>query len=241
MQPGAIHACLLTPDPLLVAIFTDVCHELDIEVCAIRGEGLAEELARARYDAVLIDFDLMPDAMAMLGMVRQSSTTRNAVIMAVTTKAADKEQALVKGATVLFNRPLDAKEVRRLLHGSYENMVRERRRYFRCSAEMPGLLIRVASGEDLRCITMNVSSSGVGLKAPLPLVPGEEIQIVLLLQNTDVMIRVVGVVIWDDKHGKTGISFKCTGSQHQIDLETWLDARFDLSDCVDVKIKKASV
>lgn len=241
MEPCAIHACLVAPDPLLVTTFTDACSELGIEVRAAACERFPEELARAKYEAVLIDFDLMPNPLAMLGSVRQSPANRNAVILAVTTEAGHGRQALASGANVLFGRPFDAKEIRRILHGSYESMVRERRRYFRCAAEVPALVIRSSSGEEFKSTTMNVSSSGVGLRAPVPLDPGEEIQLVILLRETDVMVRAIGTVIWDDKHGKTGISFKCTNAQHQSELDAWLDAQFAASGPEDSQIKKKSL
>lgn len=241
MELCAIHACLVTSDPFLVSTFTNACSELGIEVRAAGCERLPEELVRAKYEAVLIDFDSTPNPVAVLNSVRQSSSTRNAVIFAVTTESGDRQQALASGANVLFERPIDPKEIRRILHGSYESMVRERRRYFRRAAEVPALVIRSRSGAEFKCTTMNVSSSGVGLRSPVPLNPGEEIQLVLFLRETDAMVRAIGTVIWDDKHGKTGMSFKCTSAQHQTNLDTWLDAEFGASARGDVQVRKASL
>jgi hypothetical protein len=79
---------------------------------------------------------------------------------------------------------------------------------------------------------MNLSSSGVALKAPSPLEPGEEIQIILFLQGGDIIVRALGTVVWDDKHGKTGISFKYASPRHQVALDSWLDIQFNLQ-CLD--------
>lgn len=229
MEKPAMHAFLLTPDPVLVTTFTDACQELGIEVRAsAEHDRLAEELHRAKYEAVLIDFDLMRDPVAMLNDVRQSPSNRNAVIFGVT-DANHRQQALAAGVKVLFERPFDGKEIRRVLHGSYDLMVRERRRYFRCAAELPALVIRSRLGEDFRCTTMNLSSAGVALKGSVHLEPGEEIQVILFLRESEVMVRGTGTVIWDDKHGKTGISLKCASQRHQTELDSWLDAHFDLS------------
>jgi hypothetical protein len=79
---------------------------------------------------------------------------------------------------------------------------------------------------------MNLSSNGVALKVTSPLEPGEEIHLILFLQGADVVVRAIGTVVWDDKHGKTGISFKCASPQHQAELDSWLDVQFNLQ-CLD--------
>lgn len=241
MEPSAIRACLVTLDPSLVTVFMEECDERGIEARAVASERFSEELAQAKYEAVLIDFDLMPNPLEMLGAVRHSAANRNAVILAVATEAGHGQQALASGANVLLRRPLDGKEIRRVLDGSYEGMVRERRRYFRCAADIPALVIRSRSGEEFKCTTMNVSSSGVGLRTPVPLDPGEEVQLVIFLRQSDTMVRAFGTVIWDDKHGKSGISFRCTSAQHQIELDAWLDTQFGVSVGGDEEIKRVSL
>ena len=229
VEQRALQAFLMTRDLSLVTRFTDVCSELGVEVqTSTRSDRIPEELGREKYEAVLIDFDTVPNPLPILTAVRQSPSNRNAVIFAAATETGVRQQALTNGLNLLFQRPFDAKEMRRVLHGAYDLMVRERRRYFRCAAEIPVLLIRTRSGESCRCTTMNVSSSGVALKAPSPLDPGEEIQLVLFLQEPDIMARAIGTVVWDDKHGRTGISFRCASPQHQIELDSWLDKRFNL-------------
>lgn len=233
VEPRAIQALLVTPDLFLITAFTAVCRELGIEVRTTAGsDGIIEELRRAKYEGVLVDFDSTSDPILMLNALRRSPSNRNAVAVAVATKADDQRQALENGVTLVFPRPFDAREIRRVLHGAHELMLRERRRYFRCVAEVPVLLVHTRSGADCKCTTMNVSSSGVALKAPSPLEPGEEIQLILFLQGTDIVVRALGTVVWDDRHGKTGVSFNCASPQHQAELDSWLDVQFNLQ-CLD--------
>lgn len=229
MPSRAMQALVVTSDPWLVTSFTKASMELGMEVQTSTGSaGVPAELSRAKYEAVLVDFDIVLNPVRIVTALRQSPSNRNAVIFAVATEASDRGEARANGVSFLFERPLDAKEIRRVLHGAYDLMVRESRRYFRCTVEIPVLLIRTRLGEDCRCTTMNVSSGGVALKAPSPLDPGEEIQLILFLQGIEVMVRAIGTVVWDDKHGKTGISFKCAGPQHQIELDSWLNTQFNL-------------
>ena len=229
MEQRAIQALLVTPDTSLVATFKGACSEMSIEAQATAASTtVPEDFWRSKFEAVLIDFDRVPNALPILTAVRQSPTNRNAVIFAVATQGGEQRRALTNSVNHVFERPLDNKEIRRVLHGAYDLMVRERRRYFRCGAEIPVLLVQTNSGVDFRCTTMNISSSGAALKVPSPLIPGEEIHLVLFLQGTDILVRAVGTVVWDDKHGKTGVSFQCASQQHQAKLDAWLDTQFHL-------------
>ena len=239
MKQRSIQALVVTPDPLLVASFTNACRELGIEVRAtIGGDAARDALARERYEAVLLDFDNLPDTLAMVTSIRQSPSNRHAFILSVATEEDHRQQALSQDISLLLQRPLDDRELCRVLHGAYGLIVRLRRRYFRCAAEVPVLLIHGDSFADCKCTTMNLSSGGVGLRVPSPLQPGEEVQLILFLQGTDIIVRTTGTVIWDDKHGKSGISFKCTSHEYQAELDAWLDAHFHLPGAEDVPLQE---
>jgi hypothetical protein len=126
----------------------------------------------------------------------------------------------------MFERPIDANEVRRLLHAAYDLMVRESRRSFRCAAELPVLLNRATEGTDLKCTTINISSNGTALRNPASLRLGEIVQIAFFLPGAGQAVCASGTVVWDDNHGKTGITFQCTIPRDQGELDAWLNARF---------------
>jgi len=71
---------------------------------------------------------------------------------------------------------------------------------------------------------MNISRSGMAVVTPLPLSLGAEIEIKLFLSSDP--IRATGTVVWDDKHGKSGISFRCITPKMQAHLDAWLNAQF---------------
>ncbi len=240
MEERSLQALVVTPDPLLVSSFTNGCLELGIEVwTTVESDAACDALARKKYEAVLLDFDNLPDSSAIVSAIRQSPSNKHAFIFSVATETKHRKQALSQDISLLLQRPLDDKEFCRVLHGAYDLIVRLRRRYFRCVAEIPVLLIHSGSGADCKCTTMNLSSSGVGLRVPSPLQPGEQVQLLLFLRGTDIIVRATGTVIWDDKHGKSGISFKCASGEHQADLDAWLDALFHLPDSGDGPFEEA--
>jgi len=222
-----IRTLLVTPDLWLVTNFTNISRELGLDAQrSAKPVGIPEELGRTKYEAVLVDFDNVPDTSSILARVRASPANQNAVIFAVAS-GTSREHALEQGANFVFERPLEPKEIRRVLYAAYDLMARERRRYFRCSAELPVLLTLASAGTDVRCTTINISSNGMALTTPSPIKPGEEVRIILFLQAAGPVVRATGTVVWDDKHGKTGLRFQCSIQRDQSELEGWLDSNFN--------------
>ena len=60
------------------------------------NEGNVEELQKAKYEGILVDFDNAPDPILMLDALRRSPSNRNAVSFGVATKADDRRQAQEK-------------------------------------------------------------------------------------------------------------------------------------------------
>jgi c-di-GMP-binding flagellar brake protein YcgR len=227
VNTAEIRALLVTPDPWLVSNFISLCGELGIAAQKSATINIVpEELGQAKYEAVLVDFDTVPETLNILAGVRESRGNRNALVFAVATDTANRHQALRQGANFIFERPIDSNEIRRVLYAAYDLMARESRRYFRCTAELPALLGQGNAGTDLRCTTINISSNGMALRTPSSLQLGEIVQIALFLPGAGQAVRATGTVVWDDKHGKTGINFQCGIPRDQSELDAWLNTRF---------------
>jgi hypothetical protein len=95
------------------------------------------------------------------------------------------------------------------------------RRYFRCAVTVP-VSLSTTSGDHLKCMSINVSSNGLALNTPKPLELGAQIDLVVEL-TTETVVAGKGVVIWDDKHGKAGIHFRCNSPEMQSQLDFWLE------------------
>jgi hypothetical protein len=219
-----IHALLVTLDPWLLSVFTDVSHELGIETQK-SGDvaGIPDQIRRAKYEALVIDFDTIPEALQILASVQDSRSNQDALVFAVATGSAQKQQALNRGANIVFERPFASADIRRALSSAYDRMARGRRRYFRFAAEMPVVLTPQSTGIGIRCSTINISSSGMAVATLSPFAPGETVDIALSFFDPGLTARVIGTVVWDDRHGKAGICFR-TGMLTEID--DWLDRRF---------------
>jgi hypothetical protein len=71
-----------------------------------------------------------------------------------------------------------------------------------------------------------VSSDGLGIKSPVPLRLGQQLEITFTLPDGFV-VEATGIVIWDDKHGKSGLKFSCRQPEMRHRLDYWLDSQLD--------------
>jgi DNA-binding response OmpR family regulator len=226
MSAADVRALVVTQDQYLTSLFSGISRELGIVVDVFEGEKATfPEFGREKYEALVIDFDCVHDAGLGLAAFRRSPSNKNAVVFAVATESYEKKLALQHGATFILQRPLEVKDVRRAIYAAYDAMTRERRRYFRCSAELPVVLSR-ADGSDLVARTSNVSSNGMSIRSVVSFKLGERVGIALDLQNGGPQVLAHGTIVWDDRHGKSGISFQCVRPELQRILNDWLDARF---------------
>jgi hypothetical protein len=223
---STIRALLLTADPLLITTFTGVSSELGIQAESSQdSDAVSHQLNRARYEAVVLDFDTVSDAGPVLASVHQSRSNKDAVVFAAATNATHINQALQGRAHFLLRRPIEASVIRRTLYAAYDLMLGGHRRHFRCTASIPVEVKIIRSGETFQCSTINISGNGMAIASPIPLKPAEMLNISLLLPDENT-VYATGIVIWDDQHGKTGVSFQCSDPDMRHCLDSWLDSRF---------------
>ncbi len=220
-----IRALVLTRDSGLATAFAEASREFGIETQRSGSVGTPSELGASKYEALLIDFETITQPGTVFRVLRQSPANRTAVVFAVVGDPDTRQCARDQGATFLLERPLKGDAIRRVLQAAYGLMTKERRRYFRCAIDIPVQLAR-DSGEELECRTINISSNGIAISSPESFVAGENVQVSFLPPDAPSQIRAVGTVVWDDKHGKTGVSMECATPRMQVELDAWLDSQF---------------
>ena len=222
-----IQALLLTADALLINNFSHLSRELGIDAqSSTDPDNFAEQFNQGRYEALLLDFDTVPGAKSAMGALRSASRGKNTVVFAVATNTENRDHALREGAHFLLQRPLKISTMREALNSAYDFMCSERRRYYRCIAELPVLLTRHSSGTTVQCSTLNVSSDGMAVSTPIPFTTAETADFALPLP-TGFIVRGTAIVIWDDKHGKSGLKMRCSSPFMRQTLDEWLDNQLD--------------
>lgn len=219
-----IRALVVTLDPFLGPTFSALSKEFGIETQTSSTHGVPEELSCEKFEALLLDFDTVPETTPILATLRAIPSNSTAVVLAVATGSERKRSAFSSGANFVFERPLQYDELRRSLRTAFDLMQRERRRYFRCSVILP-VRVTLPSGSSIDCQTMNLSSSGMAVTTPTPLEIAERLEITFTLPH-GASVQAASVVVWDDKHGKSGLHFQCSQPEMRRQLYSWLDSQF---------------
>ncbi len=217
---------MVTRDHEMIRIFSDLFREIGVAVETYVDESSAAHgLGVARFEALVLDLDNMNQSLQVISSLRESRSSKNALVFAVASDKSARQRALEQGANFAFERPFQRLRIKQVLHIAYGLMLRDCRRYFRHAASLAVHLQRV-SGTELRCTTINISRSGMAVNVPCPLDLGEKLRVAFAVPGAGFSLDTEGRVIWDDKHGKAGLSFQCTNLEQQNRLDTWLDDQF---------------
>jgi DNA-binding response OmpR family regulator len=221
-----IRALLVTHDHEMVGVFSDLFREIGVAVQSYGDESGAEMGLRVvRFEALVLDFDTLRKTLPIIKSLRDSHSSKNALVFAVASDSDARQRALEQGANFAFERPFQPARIKQVLHTAYGLMLRERRRYFRHAVKLT-VRMRRNSGIELQCTTMNISRNGMAVNIPCMLDLGETLELVFTLPDVSCVVTAEGTVVWDDKHGKAGLSFQCASLEHQNHLVGWLDAQF---------------
>ena len=199
---------------------TSVASEHDVCTHAVAQASQAcKDLRVSKFEGVMLDCDSILGAAPVLSSVLESPSNRNSVILAIISGAVPSD--FRKYSHFVVQRPLRPVLLRKTFAIVRSLMQRELRRYFRHAVELPITVIR-KGGERLNCTTLNLSRSGLALCSPRPLDPGEEVSVQFVLPGR-AAVSGSGEVIWDDRHGKSGLRLCCRTPQMRLELESWLD------------------
>ena len=227
MANDAMHVLILTADQQLTETFTDVCRQFAIAaVPASQVQQASGEISRTRYQGFVLDFDTVPNARLLGDIIRASPHNRGAVLFTVASSLGHVDHAL-GDAHFLMRRPIQVSTIRKTIRNAYDLLSGKHRREFRCPANLRIRLTSTTSGASVECSTINISSNGLGITTPSPLKPADALEMVVLLPDGS-PISATGIVIWDDQHGKSGLSYQCKSAEMREKLDSWLDSQFEM-------------
>jgi len=221
---GRMQALMVARDTSMLAIFSHAFAQRAISARSCSAEAEATSyLSCEKFEAIVADFDEISACADILANLPHPN--KHVLVYAIATSEKDKECAHKLGAAFLISRPLNPATIRDAVCQGYGRMLRDGQSYFRWPVELP-VSIRRASGAVLQSTTMNLSRSGMAIRGSAALSIGEEIGVGFAIPNSDVFVAANGRVIWDDKHGKSGISFVCTNPHVEGRFAEWLDDKF---------------
>ncbi|MGA9511568.1 MAG: PilZ domain-containing protein [Candidatus Sulfotelmatobacter sp.] len=228
----ALRALIVGRDPEMISVISHLFREKHIEARVCSLESAIGQLSSQKFAALVLDFDELARCPEILKNLPHPN--KNVVVFGVASSSAIERSASDVEAAFVIERPLVPSRIRDVLIAEYGRMLRDGQTYFRLAIELP-VSIRRASGTMLQCTTLNLSQSGMAVRAAVTFTVGEPIYVAMAIPNTDIFMTIAGKVIWDDKHGKTG--FDCTSTPVQVRFFEWLHDHFFTaldSDAVDM-------
>lgn len=207
---------LLKPALERVAIASQVCDE--VQTCV-------RLVSCRRFEAAFIDFNLEEDAMRAITAIRSGPSTRTSVIIAITSDSGQSNRAFSYGVHFVLQQPISQSSVDGILRAAFGLIVRERRRYFRCPIDV-GIVAQRRTEGAWSARTANISEDGICIVAPVPLKPGESLELDFTLP-TGAEISVESDVQWSDDKGRTGLKFIRMRQDSRSDLQHWLTNELD--------------
>lgn len=219
-----LDAILITQDAALVAVLREALDNVSVQIhiCAEIQRG-KEQLAKRKFDAVVIDCDDLQGGADLLKSVRETQSNAKSVTFAVV-NGTSTQQAFQCGANFVLQKPLTALHAGRCLNAALNFMVREQRRYFRHPVEIP-LRISLPNNQEVTATSTNVSEGGMAIRILGKLPKDAQAQFRFTLPGINISLELKGQVAWADGTGHAGIRFIEVPQSSQYQLEKWLTDR----------------
>jgi PilZ domain len=227
MSATSIATALLVSDrTATVSILAECLSELAIATETCSHNDAVSLINRKKFEAVIIDSYLNGRGESLLDAVRCSCSNRNAVTFAISEQTA-QASTLGEGPTFILEAPLSRSAIDETLKKSFDMIVRERRRYFRCSTLIVGTLSTEGS-DTYNCRIVNISESGVRLITFTKLQRGTVVALRFTLPGTPSTQDVCCEVCWFDPSGRAaGLRFVSQSTAQRTELEAWLTRRLE--------------
>jgi DNA-binding response OmpR family regulator len=175
-------------------------------------------LSRRKIDGVFVDLEV-PGALGLIAAVRKGTSNSKAVIFACVQNSKESTVTLSAGANFLLLKPVTAESVALHITIAKELLERERRCYFRHSANL-AVLLREGDGEQRARMT-NLSEAGMAVRVTKPVKHSSVIEFEFEL-TFGAIVSGKGQVAWTSKEGLAGILVQSLHGKGREQLESWL-------------------
>ena len=222
-----LESLLVCRDAEVVRVLRPTLEKLsiDVEVSAAAKSG-AEILSSAKFDAVIVDCDDLPDGLEVLRNLRNQTSNRTSVSFAILNGKTTTHQAFEMGANFVLQKPITTASTLRCFHTALGFMVREKRRYFRCRVEMP-VALQFGQGDEMKCVATNLSEGGMALHFDGTLPKGSINRVSFALPGTRITMEPQGEIAWADGLGRAGLRFVDVPEVSRDQLEKWILRRME--------------
>jgi CheY-like chemotaxis protein len=200
-----------------MAMHVDICSDFS---------SAAYKLCHSKFEALVVDFKERAEALDLLKKLRQMTSHKASVVLAVLNCNEEMPSAFRAGASFVLVKPLSPPVLMRTLRVSYPLMVNEKRRSFRCPVRVP-VNVSLSSKPEFMATSANISEVGIALTSAPGLQVGDRINLRLMLPHTQADAKITAEVCWCKPTGAAGLEFVQVPASIKEQLVSWLAARLE--------------
>ena len=211
-------------DPTVCELIQEVLAAAEMESFALTdSKEAATRITQERFDAIFLDVRMPPpDGIELSRQIRASGLNRTTPIVVVT---GEEDNAVLKrafeaGATFFLFKPIDRHRMLRLIRVTEGSIQHEARRYQRVKASCK---VSIECGlERLSGTTLDMSLSGLLVRAPSTLPVGTAVQVSLELKSGSAPLRVAARVMRVSADNCMGLLIENAGREETKRLQEFL-------------------
>jgi DNA-binding response OmpR family regulator len=218
----AVRTLLVSQDADTIGFLSQQMQQLAIEVDTSRdAESAMGKLCRAKFEGILIDFELGQEAHRLLERLRGLTSHRHAISFAIVEKEADAAVAFRAHANFTLKRPFSASSVVRTFRASYPMMFREKRRYYRYPVTVR-TYITSEDGPEFVAESLNISETGMAISSSATVRAGSKVRLTLELPAMPEPVFTSAEICWANESGRAGLRFIDVNPELTERLQLWL-------------------
>jgi hypothetical protein len=216
---------LVSTDPTIVEQITSGMQQFAITVDVCGDLATAASLVNIRkFEALVVDLALSEQVTHVLERVRLSASNQNCVIFALVDSGARTEFRIQPN--FVMEKPLTDGALRSTLKAALGLIIRDYRRYFRCSVSVR-IVIEIGSSVQIPCEMMNISEGGLAVNTLVTFKPGIPVKVRFTLPEEPRTFDIDAEICWCDNKGRAGLHFRSISPEQKVRLQGWLSHRIE--------------
>jgi len=193
---------------------------ITVEHCQSGSEAQLQ-LAKTRFDSLVIDGENESEATELLRKARSSSLNQPTLAMAIVGKENNVRYMFALGVNFVLYKPVSEERAWSSFRAARSLMQRERRRSTRVSITADAAL-DYANVENVPATLVDLSEHGTAVESQRKLPPDCRIYFKFALPGHTSLIRLSGEVVWEDSSGRVGMRFVNVPTSSRRVLSNWL-------------------
>ena len=217
----ALTSLLVCADAEAVQVLSRIFQDLSIEVATCGDPRTAQtRIDEERFDALVVDCQDEPLALALIAHARQSLSRHGTVIALVNARNQVKD-ILARGATFLLYKPVSRERALHSIHAARALLRQERRIQPRIPVHASAS-VAYPGKEDAAATIIELNESGLGIRTAEQIPPSGKVYFQFALPGESSVIRLAGEVMWRNAAGRVGIRFVNVPQASKRVLQRWV-------------------